>query len=103
MILVAYTTTVYMVLVVVLKLQLISDGVMTSHSVGDGGSGLISTVTESVNGVYIVDEGSPYCNIDGKSNTVEPPNKGQLGTRHFVRCSEVGLSWRSTNFSLKIQ
>ena len=58
-----------MVLVVVLKLQLISDGVMTSHSVGDGGSGLISTVTESVGGVYIVDEGSPYCNIDGKSNT----------------------------------
>ena len=29
--------------------------------------------------------------------TVEPPNNGQLGTRHFVRCSEVGLSWRSTN------
>ena len=55
-----------MVLVVVLKLQLISDGVMTSHSVGDGGSGLISTVTESVGGVYTVDEGSPYCNIGGE-------------------------------------
>ena len=25
-------------------------------------------------------------------NTVEPPNKGQLGTGHFVPCSEVGLS-----------
>ena len=24
--------------------------------------------------------------------TVEPPNKGQLATRHFVPCSEVGLS-----------
>ena len=24
--------------------------------------------------------------------TVEPPNKGQLGTGHFVPCSEVGLS-----------
>ena len=35
-----------------------------------------------------------YCII----NTVEPPNKGQLGTRHFVPCSEVGLSWRPTNF-----
>ena len=50
-----------MVLVVVLKLQLISDGVMTSHSVGDGGSGLISTVTKSVGGVYTVDEGELYC------------------------------------------
>ena len=64
MILVAYTTTVCMVLVVVLKLQLISDGVMTSHSVGGGGIGLISTVTESVDGVDTVDEGSPYCSID---------------------------------------
>ena len=64
MILVAYTTTVCMILVVVLKLQLISDGMMTSHSVGDGGTGLISTVTESVGGVYTVDEGTPYCSID---------------------------------------
>ena len=30
--------------------------------------------------------------------TVEPPNKGQLGTGHFVPCSEVDLSLRSTNF-----
>ena len=28
---------------------------------------------------------------------MEPLNKGQLGTRHIVPCSEVGLSWRSTN------
>ena len=33
----------------------------------------------------------------GFNSTVEPPNNGQLGTRHFVHCSEVGLSWRSTN------
>ena len=30
--------------------------------------------------------------VGGYLDTVEPPNKGQLGTRHFVPCSEVGLS-----------
>ena len=36
---------------------------------------------------YIVVEGPQ---IKSPQNTVEPPNKGQLGTRHFVPCSEVG-------------
>ena len=64
MILATYTSTVYMALAVVIKLQFISDGVMSSHSVGDGGTGLISTVKLLVGGVYNVDEGVPYCSVD---------------------------------------
>ena len=45
---------------------------MTSHFVDDGGAGLILTITESVGGVYTVDEEVPYCNINGKGNI--PPD-----------------------------
>ena len=60
--LLTYISTVYVVLEVVLKLQVISCGLTSSHSLGDGGTGLILTVTESVGGVYINDEEIPYCN-----------------------------------------
>ena len=40
---------------------------------------------------YIVKYMNPCPDIE-INNTVEPPNKGQLGTRHFVPCSEVILS-----------
>ena len=61
--LLTYTTTVYMVSVVVVKLQLISNGVTLSQSFGDGGVGLISTITASRGGTYSIDDGSPYCSI----------------------------------------
>ena len=52
-----------MVLVVVLKLQFVCNGETSSHSVGDIGTGLISTVT-LVGEVYTVDDGVPYCSVD---------------------------------------
>ena len=58
-----YTTTVYMVSVVAVKLQLKSDGVTLSHSFGNGGVGLISTITASRDGTYSIDDGVPYCSI----------------------------------------
>ena len=58
-----YTTTVYMVSVVVVKLQLIFDGMTLSHSFGDGDVGLISTTTASRGGTYSIDDGVPYCSI----------------------------------------
>ena len=61
--LLTYTTTVYMVSLVVGKLQLIFDGVTLSHSLGDGGVGLISTITASRGGTYSIDDGVPYCSI----------------------------------------
>ena len=66
MMLLTFTTAVYSVSAVMLKLQLISDGVMTSHLVVVGGSDVMVTVTESVGGVYTDDEGAPYCSGDEK-------------------------------------
>ena len=65
--LLTYTTTVYMVSVVVVKLQLISNGVTLSQSFGDGGVGLISTITASRGGTYSIDDGLPYCSIVEKT------------------------------------
>ena len=53
----------YVVSVVVVKLQLIFDGVTLSHSFGDGGVGLISTITASRGGTYSIDDVFPYCSI----------------------------------------
>ena len=61
--LLTYISTVYVVSAVVLKLQVMFCGLISSHSLGDGGAGLILTVTESVGGVYINNEGIPYCSI----------------------------------------
>ena len=61
--LLTYTTTVYMVSLVVVKLQLIFDGVTLSHSFGDGGVGLITTITASRCGTYSIDDGVAYCSI----------------------------------------
>ena len=52
-----------MLSVVVVKLQLIFDGMTLSHSFGDGGVGLISTITASRGGTYSIDDGVPYCSI----------------------------------------
>ena len=62
--LLTYTTTVYMVSVVAVKLQLIFDGVTLSHSFGGGGVGLISTITASRGGMYSIDDVFPYCSIE---------------------------------------
>ena len=53
----------YLVSVLVVKLQLIFDGVTLSHSFGDGGVGLISTITASRGGTYSIDDGVPYYSI----------------------------------------
>ena len=46
----------------------------------------------SIYGVAVI-SGSLYSRFYGYIlYTVEPPNKGYLGTGHFVPCLEVGLS-----------
>ena len=59
--LVLFSVTVNMPPSVMLKLQLLSDGVRSEHSLADTGAGpSISTVTASMGGVYIAEDGVSY-------------------------------------------